>query len=75
MQMSKKLSKDQRELKVYTKYAFSKFGEPSVLPEIRLRGQWVLKWGFNCGNRVKIFKNDDSIIIKNLVSPLPIIYL
>lgn len=68
--MSKKASKDQRKLKVYTKYAFSKFGKPSIFPEIRLKGYWVDEWGYNCGDKIRLIKAGDCIIIKNTKSQL-----
>jgi hypothetical protein len=63
--MSKKASKNQRELKVYTKYAFSRYGKATVLPEIRLKGNWVREFGFECGNTIEILKVDKNLIIRN----------
>lgn len=73
--MSKKASKNQRELKVYAKYAFSKYGKASILPEIRLKGVWVRNWGFECGNEVQIIKAGNGIIIRNNKNPLFVIRL
>lgn len=73
--MSKKVSKDQREMKVYTKYAFSRYGNPSIQPEIRLKGNWVKQWGFNCGDSVSVFRGCGLILIRSNSYPLPKIVL
>jgi hypothetical protein len=73
--MSKKASKNQRELKVYTKYVLSRCGKASILPEIRLKGHWVKEWGYNCGNIVNVLKAGDSIIIRNQNVPIPTVRL
>lgn len=73
--MSKKASKDQRELKVYSKYAFQAFKSPSILPEIRLKGNWLSKWGYNCGDVISVIKVGDSILIRNGNKSLPVVVL
>ena len=73
--MRKKATKDQRELKVYTKYALSKYGKASVLPEIRLKGNWVSEIGFTCGDKITIFENGNTILIRNKKDSLSVIIL
>lgn len=66
---------DKRTLKVYTKYAFPTFKSPSILPEIRLKGNWLSKWGYNCGDSVSVTKVGHSILIRHGNKSLPIIKL
>lgn len=73
--MKKAKPKLKRTLKVYTKINFSIYGKPSVLPEIRLKGNWLREWGFECGDNVKIVKSGHAIMILNTINPLPIIRL
>jgi hypothetical protein len=70
-----KNKQNHRELKVYTKYYQPFYKKQEIVPEIRLKGVWLSKWGYNCGDLVKITRLENSIIIQNLNSPLPVITL
>lgn len=59
-----------RTLKVYQKFSPRCNNKFIELPEIRLFGKWVKKLGFECGNSITIFNEENLIIIKKASSPL-----
>lgn len=73
--MSKKASKNQRELKVYTKYASSKYGKASILPEIRLKGNWLRNSGFECGAEINVLCDESWLVIRNRQNKIPTVRL
>lgn len=73
--MSKKASKNQRELKVYTKYTTAKFRKAEIVPEIRLKGKWLKTWGYGTGDSICIKRIGDNILILNKIANVPIIRL
>ena len=68
-------SKKIRSLKVYSRYNNPYFKENSILPEIRLKGLWLKKWGFDCGNEIHIIKTEYGIIIRDKNQKPPTIVL
>ena len=34
-----------------------------IVPEIRLKGSWLEKWGFNCGDKITATKVDNEFIL------------
>lgn len=69
------MTKENRKLKVYAKFAKS-FKTASLNPEIRLTGKWVKEWGFKCGSEITVKKLENGIILINEgANNLPTIYL
>lgn len=64
-----------RSLKVYSRYSNPSFKKSSILPEIRLKGLWLKKWGFACGTEIDVVKTEYGIIIKDKNQKAPVIVL
>ncbi|HRD40331.1 MAG TPA: hypothetical protein PLC65_17010 [Bacteroidia bacterium] len=68
--------KDQiRTLKVYSRFIIPSFGRARILPEIRLTGKWLEKWGINSGEEIKVIKVEGGIYIRYGTQEPPIIEL
>ena len=63
--MKKKETKKQRKLKVYSKYSTDFYRKVKILPEIRLKGVWLKKLGYECGDEIMIYSIESAIIIRN----------
>lgn len=58
--------KDQiRTLKVYSRFIIPTFGRAIILPEIRLTGKWLEKWGIKSGEQIKVIKTECGIYIRS----------
>lgn len=68
-------SKRIRCLKVYARYNNPSFKKSSILPEIRLKGLWLKKWGFACGTEINVIKTEYGIMIRDKTKKLPVIVL
>lgn len=73
--MKNKRHKKLRTLKVYTKLTIPQLTPISILPEIRLTGNWLKDWGFNCGNEIKVIKTKFGISIINNKQEIPFVIL
>lgn len=63
--MKKQNTKTIRKLKIYTRLSNPKYSQPVLIPEILLKGNWLKKWGFECGDEIKIVKTKVGISIIN----------
>lgn len=73
--MNKRTTKTTRELKVYTRCNNPIYARRSLLPEICLKGSWLRKWGFDCGNEIKVIKTKFGISIVNCKVEIPFVIL
>jgi len=64
-----------RTLKVYSRFIIPSFGKAVLLPEIRLTGNWLRKWGFECGTTINVIKTEGGIIIRSSTQSPPVIHL
>lgn len=55
---------DIRSLKIDTKYRVNRWSETSIVPSIRLSGQWLEKLGFNPKQRVRVIMRSKLLIIQ-----------
>jgi len=53
-----------RTLKVYSRFIIPSFGRARILPEIRLTGKWLEKWGIKSGEEIKVIKTECGIYIR-----------
>lgn len=58
-----------RTLKVYSRFIIPTYGKAATLPEIRLMGKWLEKWGFKVGNNISVMKTQGGMLITNLNQP------
>ena len=54
--------KTERILKVYNQSQ----GNSWNIPTIMLKGEWLRKFGFDCGDKIIVILEDDIIVIKKL---------
>ena len=52
--------KKERDLKVYGMSGYQYKSTPTVM----LKGDWLKEFGFDIGRKIKVFCNEDEIIIK-----------
>lgn len=53
-----------RTLKVYSRLIIPPYGKAVKFPEIRLMGNWLRLWGFECGTNIIVTRTDSAIIIR-----------
>ena len=51
-----------RELKIYEKYLINN----KKVPEVRLVGLWLKKYGFNPGDKISVEFKDEKLIIEKI---------
>lgn len=73
--MKNKRTKKVRTLKVYTKLIIPQFAKVSIMPEIRMTGNWLKDWGFNCGNEIKVVKTKIGLLVINKDDSVPTVVL
>ncbi|MCE7072498.1 SymE family type I addiction module toxin [Dyadobacter sp. CY327] len=63
----------ERHLTVYSKHVPRAWHQYVIMPEIRLRGKWLLDAGFECGDEVTVrcFGNKLEITLNPLPEPEP----
>ncbi len=64
-----------RSLKVYARFNDTPSKINEKIPEIRLKGNWLKKWGFDSGKNIKVLKTEYGIIISNNDAFPPIVVL
>lgn len=52
-----------RILKIHSKFRQLKWGNSTIVPEIRLEGKWLEQLGFEKGNEVLIEQKKNKLII------------
>lgn len=73
--MNKRTTKNTRKLKVYTRCNNPIYARRSLLPEICLKGNWLKKWGFDCGDEIHVFRTKFGIIISKTQNDIKTIVL
>ena len=74
-EMNKNNPKDKRKLKVYTRYSTDVNRKVKILPGIRLKGEWLSNWGFECGDEIAVLNIGRAIIVRSGKEKLPVIRL